>query len=172
MSASCAARSDGKSKWKNFKSLNEYSIGVEINNSGHDNSYKKFSSKQIISLIKLLNFLKKKYNVKKQNILGHSDIAPDRKKDPGEKFPWKKLASLNLSIWHSLSESKLKKKRNMNIDNFSEKIFFITLFSCAKNLIISLELSVEQSSTIIISFSYKLNSSIFLTIFFIVFSSL
>ena len=118
----------GKSKWKNFKSLNEYSIGVEINNSGHDNSYKKFSSKQIISLIKLLNFLKKKYNVKKQNILGHSDIAPNRKKDPGEKFPWKKLASLNLSIWHSLSESKLKKKRNMNIDNFSEKIFLKNLY--------------------------------------------
>ena len=82
----------GVSCWKKFKSLNKYSIGIEINNPGHDHGYKKFNSKQIFSLIKLLKYLKKKYNIKKQNILGHSDIAPYRKKDPGEKFPWDVLA--------------------------------------------------------------------------------
>merc|ERR1712216_673528 len=74
----------GDSKWKKFKSLNNYSIGIEISNPGHDHGYKKFSSKQILSIIALLRFLIGKYKIKKQNILGHSDIAPNRKKDPGE----------------------------------------------------------------------------------------
>ena len=82
----------GKSKWKKFDSLNKYSIGIEINNPGHEFGYNKFNSKQINSLKKLLSFLIKKYNIKADNVLGHSDIAPDRKKDPGEKFPWKKLS--------------------------------------------------------------------------------
>ena len=56
----------GKSYWKNFKSLNKYSIGIEINNPGHDHRYKKFSKKQIRSLIKLLKYLIKKYNIKKK----------------------------------------------------------------------------------------------------------
>ena len=85
----------GKSSWKKFKSLNRYSIGIEINNPGHEFKYKKYSLKQISSLIKLLKVLKKKYKIKKQNILGHSDISPNRKKDPGEKFPWNRLAKKN-----------------------------------------------------------------------------
>ena len=65
----------GDSKWKKFKSLNNYSIGIEISNPGHDHGYKHFSSKQILSTITLLRFLIRKYKIKKQNILGHSDIA-------------------------------------------------------------------------------------------------
>ena len=80
----------GKSSWKNIRSLNKYSIGIEIQNPGHEHGYKNFSLKQILSLKRLLNFLIKKYKVNYHNILGHSDIAPSRKKDPGEKFPWKK----------------------------------------------------------------------------------
>ena len=80
----------GESSWRKFKSLNKHSIGIEINNPGHDYQYKYFSKKQISSTIKLLKNLMKKYNIKKQDILGHSDISPNRKKDPGEKFPWKK----------------------------------------------------------------------------------
>ena len=57
----------GKSQWKKFKSLNKYSIGIEINNPGHENGYKKYSSRQIFSVIKLLRYLRKKYNNKKQN---------------------------------------------------------------------------------------------------------
>ncbi len=78
----------GNSSWKNYKSLNKNSLGIEITNPGHDNKYKKFSQKQINSILKLSHFLKKKYNIKSNYILGHSDISPDRKKDPGEKFPW------------------------------------------------------------------------------------
>ena len=86
----------GKSSWKKYSSLNKYSIGIEIQNSGHDNSYENFSSKQIISLKSLLKYLVKTYKIDKKNILGHSDIAPNRKKDPGEKFPWKDLSKIKL----------------------------------------------------------------------------
>tara|TARA_B100000674_G_scaffold386420_1_gene329898 strand:- start:122 stop:844 length:723 start_codon:yes stop_codon:yes gene_type:complete len=115
----------GKSSWKNFKSLNKYSIGIEIQNSGHDNRYENFSKKQIISIKKLLMFLIKKYNVSPKNVLGHSDISPDRKKDPGEKFPWKKLAKSRLSQWHNLDEQKLRKKRLIKL-NFDEESRFLT----------------------------------------------
>ena len=118
----------GKSSWKKFKLLNKYSIGIEISNPGHNYSYKKFSSKQIFSLIKLLKYLKKKYNIKKQNILGHSDIAPNRKKDPGEKFPWQKLANKNLCDWHNLSMKLTSKNRNLKINTYEEKIFFNNLY--------------------------------------------
>ena len=118
----------GKSEWKGLKLLNKYSIGIEINNPGHDHGYKKFSTKQIFSLIKLLRYLTKKFKIKKKNILGHSDIAPNRKKAPGEKFPWKKLASHNLCNWHNLSERKLKKLRAINnLEYYEEREFFENL---------------------------------------------
>ena len=118
----------GKSNWKKLKSLNNYSIGIEISNPGHDHGYKKFSSKQILSIIKLLRFLIKKYKIKKQNILGHSDIAPNRKKDPGEKFPWSKLAKKNLCKWHNLSEYKIRENRNVKLKINDEKVFLSNLY--------------------------------------------
>jgi len=118
----------GQSSWKNFKSLNKNSIGIEISNPGHDNGYRKFSLNQINSIIKLLRYLVKKYNIKKHNILGHSDIAPNRKKDPGEKFPWKILAKKNLCIWHDLKENQIKIKRNLKIQSFEEEIFLNNLY--------------------------------------------
>ena len=78
----------GKSRWKNIKNLNNQSIGIELVNKGHKFGYENFSQKQITKLILLCKFLTKKYKIKKTNILGHSDIAPLRKIDPGEKFPW------------------------------------------------------------------------------------
>ena len=119
----------GRSYWKKFKSLNKYSIGIEINNPGHEHGYRDFYSKQILSLVKLLIYLKKKYNIKKQNILGHSDIAPNRKMDPGEKFPWDILAKKNLCQWHNLSDGQIKKNRNLKLDNKYERIFFSNLQS-------------------------------------------
>ena len=114
----------GVSSWKNYKSINKYSIGIEISNPGHEYSYKKFSKKQIKSIIKLSIYLKKKYKIKSNFILGHSDIAPDRKKDPGEKFPWKYLSKNKIGYWHNLNEKKLIKKRNFTADKL-EKIKFI-----------------------------------------------
>ena len=117
----------GKSNWKNIQSLNRYSIGVEIQNSGHENLYEKYSNKQMNSVKKLLRFLTKRYRVNCKNILGHSDIAPNRKKDPGEKFPWKKLAKVKLAHWHQLNEKELIKYRLKKINFLEEKNFFINL---------------------------------------------
>ena len=126
----------GISSWKKFKSLNKNSIGIEISNPGHNHGYKNFSSKQIFSLIKLLKYLSKKYDIKKANILGHSDIAPNRKKDPGEKFPWKKLAKQNLCQWHNLSISKIRQKRKLKIDQNEERIFLNNLYKIGYSKIV------------------------------------
>ena len=69
-----------------IKSLNNYSIGIEISNPGHDYGYKKFSKKQINSVIRLSKFLISKYKISKKNILGHSDVAPNRKKTLEKNF--------------------------------------------------------------------------------------
>ena len=117
----------GKSSWKKYSSLNKYSIGIEIQNSGHDNSYENFSSKQIISLKSLLKYLVKTYKIDKKYILGHSDIAPNRKKDPGEKFPWKDLSKIKLCKWHNLDEKKLKKTRLVKLTINEQKEFLKNL---------------------------------------------
>ena len=115
----------GVSSWKNFKSLNKNSIGIEITNPGHQHGYKRFSKKQIFSLQKLLNILIKKYKIKKKYILGHSDISPGRKKDPGEKFPWEMLAKNKLSFWHNLDQNKIKKFREKNLTNSIDENLFL-----------------------------------------------
>ena len=118
----------GKSSWKSFKSLNKNSIGIEISNPGHEHNYINFKKKQIQSILYLSKSLIKKYKIKSSNILGHSDIAPFRKKDPGEKFPWKYLAKLGVGKWHSLSNKILKKNRMKKININEEKIFYKSLF--------------------------------------------
>ena len=117
----------GKSTWKKYKSLNKYSIGIEISNPGHENGYKNFTKKQIISLSRLLKFLIKKYSINLKNILGHSDISPHRKKDPGEKFPWKELANKRLAFWHPLNLKDIQNFRKKKIDHSDEKKFFRNL---------------------------------------------
>lgn len=89
----------GVSKWLKRKNLNETSIGIELDNPGHENDYKLFSPNQYRSLEKLIELLIIKYDIKKDRILGHSDIAPSRKSDPGEKFDWHRLAKKDLAIW-------------------------------------------------------------------------
>ena len=117
----------GISSWKSFKSLNKSSIGIEISNPGHNFNYKKFSKKQIQSIKNLSKFLIRKYKIDKKNILGHSDIAPDRKKDPGEKFPWKYLAKFKIGRWHSLSKKTLLKNREKNTTPIDKKNFLLNL---------------------------------------------
>ena len=118
----------GKSSWKNFKSLNQNSIGIEITNPGHKFGYKKFSKKQISSLLELSKFLMKKYKIGNKNILGHSDIAPQRKKDPGEKFPWEHLSKNKIGLWHTIKKQELIKNRNIKISKIEESFFLNNLF--------------------------------------------
>ena len=111
----------GKSKWKNYKNLNKNSIGIELVNKGHQYGYQKYTKIQIKKLIKLCKYLIKKYRIKKSLILGHSDIAPLRKIDPGEKFPWKYLSLNGVGIYPLL---KIKKNNHFNLQT---KLFFIYL---------------------------------------------
>ena len=76
----------GKSKWKNNTNINDYSIGIELENKGHDYGYSNFSTKQYSSLRNLIFFFKKNFKILDKNVIFHSDIAPNRKCDPGEKF--------------------------------------------------------------------------------------
>ena len=125
----------GKSKWKKIQSLNRYSIGIEIQNQGHDNEYENFNSKQINTIKILLKEIVKKYKINPKNILGHSDIAPDRKKDPGEKFPWKKLSRENLAFWHSLSDYDNEKLRFKKLNKKQELNFLKNLYKIGYNKI-------------------------------------
>ena len=126
----------GISCWKNYKSLNKYSLGIEISNPGHNYQYANFTKKQINSVLKLTKFLIKKYKIKSKFILGHSDISPDRKKDPGEKFPWEFLSKKKISSWHNLNKKEIVKFRNIKVDKFEKKIFMKNLYKIgySKNL--------------------------------------
>ena len=114
----------GKSKWNNINNLNRYSIGIEIQNKGHLINYQNFPKKQIFSLIKLIKKLMKKYKIKKENVLGHSDIAPLRKLDPGEKFPWSFLSSKGVATWYPKFKNK---KYNFEL-KVQRKIFFKNIY--------------------------------------------
>ncbi|MDC3127737.1 N-acetylmuramoyl-L-alanine amidase [Candidatus Pelagibacter bacterium] len=115
----------GKSRWKRFVNLNHNSIGIELINKGHKHGYQNYTNTQINSLIKLCLYLRKKFKINKSNILGHSDISPQRKQDPGEKFPWKKLNQKKIGDWYKLpSKIRLKNTERKNL----EKLFFKNLF--------------------------------------------
>ncbi|MBL6786285.1 MAG: N-acetylmuramoyl-L-alanine amidase [Candidatus Pelagibacter bacterium] len=112
----------GKSKWKKFINLNNSSIGIELVNKGHRHGYQNFNKKQIINLINLCKNLKQKYLIKKENFLGHSDIAPLRKSDPGEKFPWKKLSNYNLGKWYIKDVKNFRVKTKNIRDEFFKNL--------------------------------------------------
>ena len=115
----------GTSQWKNYTSLNKNSIGIEISNPGHNFNYNNYTKKQINSVYKLSKYLLKKYKIRKKYILGHSDVAPERKKDPGEKFPWKYLSKKKIGYWHDLNHKDLLRSRDMKT-NKSEEDFFVS----------------------------------------------
>jgi N-acetylmuramoyl-L-alanine amidase len=88
----------GRSHWRGVTDINSASIGIEIVNPGHEFGYRPFPEEQIEALIPLVHGLKERYGVTRGNIVGHSDIAPARKQDPGELFPWGRLAKLRLAL--------------------------------------------------------------------------
>ena len=89
----------GVSSWKEKTDINSRSIGIEIVNPGHEFGYRSFPDKQIQSTIVLSKEIIKHNSILNKNIVGHSDIAPNRKTDPGELFPWKKLAENGIGLW-------------------------------------------------------------------------
>ena len=88
----------GKSHWRQIDDVNSASIGIELVNPGHEFGYRPFPDAQIDALIPLMADLQTRYGITRGNIVGHSDIAPTRKQDPGELFPWSRLARLRLAL--------------------------------------------------------------------------
>ncbi|PQA89104.1 N-acetylmuramoyl-L-alanine amidase [Hyphococcus luteus] len=88
----------GVSYWKGDIEMNGRSIGVEIVNPGHQFGYRDFPDAQIASVIDLLKEIRARHKIDPARVIGHSDVAPRRKEDPGEKFPWKKLSDEGLAL--------------------------------------------------------------------------
>lgn len=89
----------GVSFWKGQQDVNGASIGIEIVNPGHEFGYRAFPEAQIAALIELLDDIRGRWMIADSRIVGHSDVAPDRKVDPGELFPWRRLAEAGHGLW-------------------------------------------------------------------------
>ena len=139
----------GVSKWKNIKNLNKNSIGIELVNKGHIFGYENYSNLQINSLIKLCSKLKKKYKIHKENFLGHSDIAPNRKIDPGEKFPWKRLSNYKLGKWYNLKKDEI-------LSDDKKKLFFKNLYKIGYRYF-EIDKRVKSDKLIIKAFQRRYN---------------
>ena len=139
----------GVSKWKNIKNLNKNSIGIELVNKGHFFGYENYSNLQINSLIKLCSKLKKKYKIHKENFLGHSDIAPNRKIDPGEKFPWKRLSNYKLGKWYNLKKDEI-------LSEDKKKLFFKNLYKIGYRYF-KIDKRVKSDKLIIKAFQRRYN---------------
>ena len=105
----------GVSYWDGKRNINNNSIGIEIQNKGHELGYENFRKVQISSLISLIILLKQKHRISDAFILGHSDIAPDRKIDPGYLFPWRQLYKSGIGLMPNIKELNNKELSNTEI---------------------------------------------------------
>ena len=88
----------GKAHWRGITDVNSASIGIEIVNPGHEHGYRPFPDAQADAVVRLVHEVKDRHEITRGNIVGHSDVAPARKRDPGELFPWGRLARLRLAL--------------------------------------------------------------------------
>lgn len=93
------ARHAGVSFWRGVEDNNGRSVGIEIVNAGHEWGYRAFPEAQIASVLALCDDIKSRWTVPDVNVVGHSDVAPLRKEDPGELFPWKRFAEAGHGLW-------------------------------------------------------------------------
>ena len=89
----------GRSWWRGREDINSRSIGIEIVNPGHEFGYRAFPDEQIAAVLRLCQEILNRWTIPQYNIVAHSDIAPDRKEDPGELFPWKHFAENGVGLW-------------------------------------------------------------------------
>ena len=89
----------GLSCWKGERDVNSASIGIEIVNGGHDFGLPGFPDAQIETVLELVGDIAERRGILAENIIGHADVAPGRKQDPGERFPWRRLVERGLSLW-------------------------------------------------------------------------
>lgn len=91
----------GVSYWAGARDINARSIGIELVNPGHEFGYRPFATAQIAALVELAKDILGRHPIAAWRVLGHSDVAPLRKEDPGELFPWAELAAKGIGIWPS-----------------------------------------------------------------------
>ncbi len=89
----------GVSIWQGETDINSHSIGIEIANPGHDFGYPDFPDTQIEAVTALCRDITARCSIRPERVLAHSDVAPDRKRDPGEKFPWRRLHESGVGLW-------------------------------------------------------------------------
>lgn len=147
----------GISEWKNVKNLNDYSIGIELENKGHEHGYTNFTNSQYHKLKQLIKFLKFNFYIKDKDIIFHSDIAPNRKKDPGEKFIVKKLG---IERFNFHQRKKFSINRLLKFYGFSQNYIKIHKADCIKAVKRSLNYKTIDSS-ISNNFKNKLNNLLF-----------
>lgn len=91
----------GIAYWRGHRNINGRSIGIELANPGHEFGYRDFAAPQMAALGELARAILARHPIPPSNVLGHSDIAPDRKLDPGERFDWRGLADRGIGLWPS-----------------------------------------------------------------------
>jgi N-acetylmuramoyl-L-alanine amidase len=95
----------GAASWGGVADVNSRSIGIELQNPGHEHSYREFPAAQIAALTSLAGDILARRQIPPERVLGHSDVAPRRKQDPGEKFPWQALAGAGVGLWPDFSRA-------------------------------------------------------------------
>ncbi|MBE7184909.1 MAG: N-acetylmuramoyl-L-alanine amidase [Methylobacterium mesophilicum] len=95
----------GRSSWQGQEDVNSRSVGIEVVNPGHNIGYRDFPERQIDAVIELCRGIVGRHGIAPERVLAHSDVAPGRKVDPGEKFPWKRLAQAGLAFHVPPSET-------------------------------------------------------------------
>lgn len=97
----------GRGAWQGETDCNAASIGIEIVNPGHEFGYRDFPAAQIDAVISLVSDIRTRWTIPDARIIGHSDLAPERKQDPGERFPWKRLASVGHGLWFEPAQERI-----------------------------------------------------------------
>jgi N-acetylmuramoyl-L-alanine amidase len=95
----------GAASWRGVTDINSCSIGIELQNPGHEHGYREFPAAQIAALTRLARDIVSRRRIPPERVLGHSDVAPCRKQDPGEKFPWEMLAEAGIGLWPDFSRA-------------------------------------------------------------------
>ena len=111
----------GESYWYDFDKLNNYSIGIELDNMG----YNPYPLEQMTSCVNLCKELTLIHNIPQENIIGHSDIAPHRKIDPGPFFDWSYLAAHNLGKWHNINNTQLNQPIIFKFNDNNPEILYL-----------------------------------------------
>ncbi|MEQ1950368.1 N-acetylmuramoyl-L-alanine amidase [Mesorhizobium sp. CN2-181] len=110
----------GKSSWHGVTDINSQSIGIEIVNPGHQLGYKPFPRKQIAAVIVLCQGIVERHRIRPEMVLAHSDVAPGRKIDPGEKFPWRTLAKAG--VGHFVSPARRRAGAELRAEDAGERV--------------------------------------------------